>query len=377
LKRVAHAPRIARTTLRGQGAEQERPIQRAVSVVVFGHLDAVDVDVPSVVNLAGVIDPHDDVGAQHLQSRHARLVHGKRSAGCAGSGGNLGATAHRVGRRAERSAAATRIGCRSRAGLVRRWKRRCAEGIGGTRAIRGWEVLGLTGTQATAAVSLTLVRDRDVEHGAAAVVGHGAAERVIEPRPVSMESGALAALGEADMALREGAEHEVFEHSRSGLRRPGLQQEAAETRNGPGTACREQGGEIGASLEQGPDRHGIGATTELRQVGPGLVGNGAAVGDRESVEASEQPEVIVRTLPRGRALDAVATRAIPLVRREDGGAAAADKRGDQENVVVYVNAGERSIGIEGDILLEEPGSDVGVSIDGETVAAHHHHLISA
>src|SRR5216117_2342305 len=192
-----------------------------------------------------------------------------------------------------------------------------------------------------------------------------------------MESGALAALGEADMALREGAEHEVFEHSRSGLRRPGLQQEAAETRNGPGTACREQGGEIGASLEEGPDRHGIGATTELRQVGPGLVGNGAAVGDRESVEASEQPEVIVRTLPRGRALDAVATRAIPLVRREDGGAAAADKRGDQENVVVYVNAGERSIGIEGDILLEEPGSDVGVSIDGETVAAHHHHLISA
>src|SRR6266480_696091 len=38
---------------------------------------------------------------------------------------------------------------------------------------------------------------------------------------------------------------------------------------------------------------------------------------------------------------------------------------------------ERSIGIEGDVLLEEPGSDVGVSIDGETVAADHHHLISA
>src|SRR6266513_4794926 len=37
---------------------------------------------------------------------------------------------------------------------------------------------------------------------------------------------------------------------------------------------------------------------------------------------------------------------------------------------------ERSIGIEGDILLEEPGSDVGVAIDGETVAADHHHLIS-
>src|SRR6266513_3593170 len=38
---------------------------------------------------------------------------------------------------------------------------------------------------------------------------------------------------------------------------------------------------------------------------------------------------------------------------------------------------KRSIGIEGDILLEEPGSDVGVAIDGETVAAHHHHLVSA
>src|SRR5436190_22529113 len=38
---------------------------------------------------------------------------------------------------------------------------------------------------------------------------------------------------------------------------------------------------------------------------------------------------------------------------------------------------ERSIGIEGDVLLEEPGSDVGVSIDGETVAADHHHLIPA
>src|SRR5256885_1565538 len=71
------------------------------------------------------------------------------------------------------------------------------------------------------------------------------------------------------------------------------------------------------------------------------------------------------------------TRVVPLVRREDGGAAAIDKRRNQKNVVVYVNTRERSIGIEGDILLEEPGSDVGVSIDGETVAAHHHHLISA
>src|SRR6266853_3451495 len=324
--------------MRGQAAEQERPVHRAVRVVVFGHLNAVDVDVPSVVNLAGVIDPHDDVGAQHLQSRHARLVHGKRRAGCARSGGNLGATAHRVGRRAECSAAATRIGCRSRAGLVRRWKRRCAEGIGGTRAIRGWEVLGLTGTQATAAVSLTLVRDRDVEHGAAAVVGHGAAERVIEPRPVRMESGALAALGEAYMALREGAEHEILENGAGGLRRAGLQQEAAETGNRPGAACCEQGSEIGASLEQGSDGHGIGATTELRQVGPSLTGNGAAVGDRESVEAAEQPEVIVGTLSRGRVPDPVATRAIPLVRSEDGGAAAADKRRYQENVVVYVDA---------------------------------------
>ncbi len=140
------------------------------------------------------------------------------------------------------------------------------------------------------------------------------------------------------MALREGAEHEIFEHGAGGLRRAGLQQEAAETGNGPGAACCEQGSEIGASLEEGSDRHSIGATTELRQVGPSLIGNGAAVGDRESVEAAEQPEVVVRTLPRGRVLDAVATRAVPLVRREDGGAAAADKRRDQENVVVYVNA---------------------------------------
>src|SRR5207249_10813615 len=178
----------------------------------------------------------------------------------------------------------------------------------------------------------------DVEHYAAAVVGHGAAERVIEPRPVTMESGALAALGEADMALREGAEHEILEHGAGGLRRPRLQQEAAETGNGPGAACCEQGSEIGASFEEGSDRHGIGATPEFRQVGPGLVGNGAAVGDCESVEAAEQPKVIVGTLPRGRVLNAVATRAVPLVRREEGGAAAADKRGDQENVVVYVNA---------------------------------------
>src|SRR5207247_8273725 len=34
-------------------------------------------------------------------------------------------------------------------------------------------------------------------------------------------------------------------------------------------------------------------------------------------------------------------------------------------------------GIEADILLEEPGSDVGVAIYSETVAADHHHLISA
>src|SRR6266571_1332402 len=153
-----------------------------------------------------------------------------------------------------------------------------------------------------------------------------------------MESGALAALGEADLALREGGEHEVFEHGTSGLRRPRLQQEAAEAGNGPGAACCEQRSEIGASFEQGSDGHGTGATTEFRQVGPGLVGNGAAVGDCESVEAAEQPKVIVRTLPRGRVLNAVATRAIPLVRSEEGGAAAADERRDQENVVVYVNA---------------------------------------
>src|SRR5260370_29201647 len=105
---MPQASSVVRTTWRGHGAEKESPIHRAVSVVVFGHLDAVDVDVPSVVNLAGVIDPHDDVAAQHLQSRHASLVHGKRRAGCAGSGGNLGAAAHRVGPRNERSAAATR-----------------------------------------------------------------------------------------------------------------------------------------------------------------------------------------------------------------------------------------------------------------------------
>src|SRR5205814_10222328 len=93
----------ARSTDRGQGAEGERRIQRAVSVVVFGHLYAVDVDVPSVVDLAGVIDPHDDVGSQQLQSRHANLVHGKLRAGCASSERILGATGHRVGRRAERS----------------------------------------------------------------------------------------------------------------------------------------------------------------------------------------------------------------------------------------------------------------------------------
>src|SRR2546422_9693609 len=127
-------------------------------------------------------------------------------------------------------------------------------------------------------------------------------------------------------------------HGRSGLRRAGLQQEAAETGNGPGPACCEQRSEIGASLEEGSDRHSFGATTELRQVVPGLIRKRLRVGDRESVEAAEQPKVIVRTLPSGRVLNAVATRAIPLVRREDGGAAAADKRRDQENVVVYVNA---------------------------------------
>src|SRR5207245_3662769 len=137
---------------------------------------------------------------------------------------------------------ARRIGCGSRARLVRRWERHGAEGIGGTRAIRGWEVLGLTGTQAAAAVSIALVRNRDIEHCAAAVIGHGAAERVIEPRAVSMERGALAALGEADMAFREGAEHEVFEHGRSGLRRAGIQKEAAETGNGHGPdGCEQRG----------------------------------------------------------------------------------------------------------------------------------------
>src|SRR5438309_10658316 len=123
-----------------------------------------------------------------------------------------------------------------------------------------------------------------------------------------MESGALASFGEADMALREGAEHEVFEHGASGLRRAGLQQEAAENGNGPGPACCEQGSQIGASLEEGSDGHSIGATSELCQVGPGFIGSGAAVGDRERVVAAGQPKVTVRTIPRARALDAFETR---------------------------------------------------------------------
>src|SRR5207247_5343755 len=204
-------------------------------------------------------------------------------------------------------------------------------------AIHGREVLRLTAIQGAAAVSLTLVRDRDVEHCAAAVIGHGAAEGVIEPRPISMERVALAALGEADMAIREASEHEVFEHGRRLLRRAGLQHEAAETGNGPGAACCEQGSEIGASLEEASNGDSIGATTELCQVGPGLIRNGTAVGDRGSVVAAEQPKVSLRTLSRGRAFNAFETRAIPLVRREDGGAAAIDKRRDEKDVVVYVN----------------------------------------
>src|SRR2546426_716428 len=111
-----------------------------------------------------------------------------------------------------------------------------------------------------------------------------------------MEGRALAGLGDADVALGEGAEDEVLEHGRRLLRGAGLQHEAAEAGNASGPARREQGGEIGPALEEAPDRYGIGATPELRQVGPGFIGDRAGVGDGKSVVAPEQPEVSLRTL---------------------------------------------------------------------------------
>ena len=82
-------------------------------------------------------------------------------------------------------------------------------------------------------------------------------------------------------------------------------------------------------------------------------------------------------MPCGRILDALGARVIPFVRGEKGCTAAPDERRNQKHVVVFVHTTERSIGVCADTVLEEPGSDIGISVCGETVATGKQHFISA
>jgi len=108
------------------------------------------------------------------------------------------------------------------------------------------------------------IGDRNVEDCAAAVIGNGAADTVVVQGSVRVGSCACAGLGDGDVALRESAAQEVFEHGRRRLRGARLYQEAAET---AGTPAREDSGKIESSLKKRVHRNRARAA-KLRIVGP-------------------------------------------------------------------------------------------------------------
>ena len=139
LKRIIHGSRIAFVRTRSaqgcQRAHGERRIHRAVSVVVFGHLDVVEVNIPSIVDLSSVVNTDDDVAAHHRQSRHANLVNRKDGIDSAASGRDLATASSHSGYRVDRRPPGL-SGLRGRSRLVRRGEYVIGEGAGRTGALR-------------------------------------------------------------------------------------------------------------------------------------------------------------------------------------------------------------------------------------------------